>query len=137
VNVSRLVEDSFELLKLMVSKHAKLEFRLAADAPQVRANPGTLRQALINLVTNASEAIGERDGVIHVSTARVSIGPAVNGHELLAGDYVQLAISDTGGGIPQASQARIFDPFFTTKSSGSRPRSRVGNREAPRRGYHR
>jgi len=58
VNVSRLIEESLDLLKVVVSKHAVLELRLAADVPVVRSNAGMLRQILINLATNASEAIG-------------------------------------------------------------------------------
>ena len=120
VNVSRIVEDSRALLRVVVSKHSPLEFHLAEDLWEVRANASTVRQILINLVTNASEAIGEHDGVIRVSTMNASIQPHwpfyVGG--LPAGDYVQLEVTDTGCGIPHESQARIFDPFFTTKSAG-------------------
>ena len=75
---------------------------------------------LINLATNASEAIGERTGVIQGSTSRVSIDSRSlpEGTGLLAGDYRQLEISDTGCGIPAEKQAKMFDPFFTTKSPG-------------------
>ena len=120
VNVSRLIEESLDLLKVVVSKHAVLELRLAADVPVVRSNVGMLRQILINLATNASEAIGERAGVIQVSTSRVSIDSRSipEGGGLLAGHYLQLEISDTGCGIPAEKQAKIFDPFFTTKSPG-------------------
>jgi len=120
VNVSRLVEASRELLRVLAPKHVSLEFELAKDAGGVRASPGTVGQILINLVNNASEAIGERDGVIHVSTTRVSLEPhsLSNGAELPAGDYLQLDVADTGCGVPQESQARIFDPFYTTKSPG-------------------
>jgi CheY-like chemotaxis protein len=120
VDVSRLMKDSLELLKVVVSKHAVLDVRPAADAPLVRGNPGTLRQILINLVTNASEAIGGRDGAIQVKTSRVRLEPHAqfNGAELPAGDYLQIEVSDTGLGIPPENQSRIFDPFFTTKSAG-------------------
>ena len=120
MNVSRLIEESLDLLKVVVSKHAVLELRLAADVPVVRSNAGMLRQILINLATNASEAIGERAGVIQVSTSRVSIESRSlpEGGGLLAGDYLQFEISDTGCGIPAEKQAKIFDPFFTTKSPG-------------------
>jgi CheY-like chemotaxis protein len=74
----------------------------------------------MNLITNASEAIGERDGVIRVTTSGVRLG--WNGPEtkglLRNGEYVQLEISDTGSGIPLEMQPHVFDPFFTTKSSG-------------------
>jgi len=119
VNVSRLIEESLQLLGVVVSKHAVLELRLTADVPPVRGNAERLRQILINLATNASEAIGEHDGMIQLSTSRVRIEPdSPGGGELPAGDYLQLEISDTGCGIPPDKQAKIFDPFFTTKSPG-------------------
>ena len=71
VNISDLMEDTMELLKVVVSKHAALKFDLGAAVPAVRADPGAIRQLLVNLVVNASEAIGDRDGVIQVSTSRV------------------------------------------------------------------
>ena len=141
VNASRLIEESLDLLKVVVSKHAVLELRLAADVRFVRSNGGMLRQILINLATNASEAMGERAGVIQVSTSRVSMESRSlpDGGGLLAGDYLQREISDTGCGIPPEKQAKIFDPFFTTKSPGLRagPRRRTGHREATRRRHHR
>jgi PAS domain S-box-containing protein len=120
VNVSCLVDESLELLKVVISKHAVLQLRLAADVPAVRANAATIRQILINLATNASEALGERDGVIQVITSRVSLKPESLSRcrRLAAGDYLQLEVSDTGCGIPPEEQSRIFDPFFTTKSKG-------------------
>ena len=118
VNVSNLIEDTLELLKVVVSKHATLNLRLAAAVPAVRANPGAIRQILVNLVVNASEAIGERDGVIQVSTSQVNIGSQsrICDSELPAGDYLLLEVSDTGCGIAPANKAKIFDPFFSTKS---------------------
>lgn len=114
VNVSRLVEESKELLNVAVSKHATLQLRLTAAVPAVRANAATLRQILINLVSNASDAIGERDGVIQVSTSRVNVeeNQAIAGNRLPAGNYVQLEVSDTGCGIPPEIQSKVFDPFF-------------------------
>src|SRR4051794_21321602 len=73
----------------------------------------------MNLVVNASDAIGDRDGVIRVTTRHVAIGQAEADKKMLtAGDYVQLEVSDTGCGMSAETQARIFDPFFTTKFSG-------------------
>jgi PAS domain S-box-containing protein len=118
VDVSRLIEESAELLKVVVSKHATLQLRLSRDAPAVRANPAALRQILVNLVTNASEAIGARDVVVRVTTARIKVRRDSPGYNVPAGDYVQLEVSDTGSGMAPEMQAKIFDPFFTTKSRG-------------------
>jgi CheY-like chemotaxis protein len=108
-----------ELLQVSVSKHARLETDLGQDLPAVRATPAQLRQIVMNLVTNASEAIGERDGVIRVATGCVTLDrTAANSWRLTGGDYLRLEVSDSGCGMPQEAQARVFDPFFTTKSAG-------------------
>ena len=67
MDVSSLVTEMLELLKVSVSKHAALKTSLAQDLPRVRANSAQIRQVVMNLVTNASEAIGDRDGVIRVT----------------------------------------------------------------------
>jgi two-component system, cell cycle sensor histidine kinase and response regulator CckA len=118
VNISSLIEGTSQLLKVVVSKHAALKFQLASAVPAVRADAGAIRQILVNLVVNASEAIGERDGVIQVSTSRVSVPPhaQVANPELPPGEYLQLEVSDTGCGIALGNRSKIFDPFFSTKS---------------------
>jgi len=75
----------------------------------------------MNLVTNASEAVGEGSGTIRVTAAKVKVGPDgrnSGGANLREGDYVRLEVSDTGSGMTPGVQARIFDPFFTTKMMG-------------------
>jgi CheY-like chemotaxis protein len=110
VDVSRIVEEMIELLKVAVSKHATVETDLSKGLPAVRANPSQLRQVVMNLITNASDAMGDRDGVIHVTTGL--------SERLPEGHYVQLQVSDTGCGMTPETQARIFDPFFTTRQAG-------------------
>ncbi len=118
VNVSRIVEEMLQLLKISVSKHAVLETDLGQYLPAVRADAAQLRQIVLNLVMNASEAIGDRDGVIRVSTKWVDGRASEITKGLAEGDYLQLEVSDTGCGMSQETEARVFDPFFTTKSSG-------------------
>jgi two-component system, cell cycle sensor histidine kinase and response regulator CckA len=121
VDVSYLVEEMLHLLKISISKHAILEIDLGEDLPAVNANPAQIRQVVMNLVTNASEAIGERDGVIRVTTSKVSIGlegRAMGAAFLPAGDYFKLEVTDMGSGMTPEVQTRIFDPFFTTKFTG-------------------
>jgi two-component system, cell cycle sensor histidine kinase and response regulator CckA len=107
VDLSRLVEDMLELLKVSVSKHAVLETDLPTHLPAVRGNAAQLRQVAMNLIINASEAIGDRHGVIRVAT---SLAPG--------GDALRLQVSDTGCGMTSEQKARIFEPFFTTKFAG-------------------
>ena len=121
VDVSQIVEDMLELLKFSVSKHAKLETNLVKGMPAVRANPGQIAQVVMNLITNASEALGEQDGVIRVTTRLVKIGrdsAIVVSETLPEGNYVQVEVSDTGRGLTPEMQVRVFDPFFTTKLPG-------------------
>ena len=105
VDVSSLVEEMLQLLKVSISKRAILKAELGECLPAVHGNPAQIRQIVMNLVTNASEALAERDGVIRVTTAP-------------AGKHIRLEVSDTGSGISPEVQARIFDPFFTTKFTG-------------------
>ena len=118
-DVSAIVGSMLDLLKVSVSKHAALETDLTPDLPGVRADAAQVRQVVMNLVTNASDAIGDRDGVIRITTSRAAIGPLDEAADGLApGDYVRLEVSDTGCGMSQQTQAHVFDPFFTTKSAG-------------------
>jgi PAS domain S-box-containing protein len=122
VDVSGLVKDMLDFLKVSVSKHVTVETDLSEQLPLVRANPSEIRQVVMNLLYNASEAIGDRDGVIRVTARQVTVGPdsslAISGSNA-EGDYVQLEFSDTGRGMSPEVQARVFDAFFTTKPSGS------------------
>jgi PAS domain S-box-containing protein len=122
VSISAAVEDMLDLLQVSISKHASLETDLRKDVPPVRANPSQIRQLVMNLITNASEAIGDRDGVIRLATRNVTVEPGTPlaaQQRLTGGDYVQLEVTDTGRGMTPEVRARIFDPFFTTKHLGS------------------
>ncbi len=121
VDVSEIVKDMLELLKVSVSKHVKVDTDLGTGLRAVRANPSQIRQVVMNLFYNASEAIGDRDGVIRVTTAQVTASrdSSLVTHDRMAeGEYVGLKVSDTGRGMTAEVQARVFDPFFTTKPSG-------------------
>jgi PAS domain S-box-containing protein len=121
VDLRQIVKEMLELLKISVSKHASLETDFSEDLPAVWANAAQIRQVVMNVVANASEAIGERDGVVRVTTRSVKVdldsSAAISDH-LADGDYLQLEVSDTGCGMSEQTRARAFDPFFTTKSAG-------------------
>ncbi len=119
VDLSMLVEEMLELLKVSISKHAILKTDLPSGLPAVRGNAAQVRQIVMNLIINASEALGEKDGVIHVATSLAGRNlPSFAGTNLPEGRYLCLSVSDTGSGIGQEQQAKIFDPFFTTKFAG-------------------
>jgi PAS domain S-box-containing protein len=106
VDLSRLVREMLDLIGISISKSALLKTDLAQGLPTVMGNGPQIQQVVMNLVLNASDALGETGGVITVTTASVP------------GNRVRLEVSDTGHGIAREAQARIFDPFFTTKFGG-------------------
>jgi CheY-like chemotaxis protein len=110
-----------ELLKVSISKHATLKADLPKNLPVVLGNAPQIRQIVMNLIINASEAIGEKDGEISVATSRFTgnLDLAPRGQAGLPDcDYLRLEVSDTGGGLTADVRAKIFDPFFTTKFAG-------------------
>jgi PAS domain S-box-containing protein len=109
VDLSSLVEEMSSLLKISISKRAVLETDLGRNLPPVLGNAPQIRQIVMNLIINASEAIGEKHGVIKVGTSLV---------HMPEGDGLRLEVSDTGCGMTENQKAKIFDPFFTTKFAG-------------------
>src|SRR5262249_46810574 len=121
VDLSKTVEEMLSLLKVSVTKHAVITADLDEDLPAIRASAAQIRQIVMNLITNASDALEERDGKIRSITRHVTPkgeSEAITSRGLPDGDYLKLEVSDTGGGMSQETQAKIFDPFFTTKSAG-------------------
>jgi len=123
IDLNSLVEDTSSLLHVSVSKKTSLDVRRAAHLPAVEGDHSQLRQILMSLVINASEAIGDREGVITISTGDVTVSGeqlanTVFSPDLPGGRYVSLEVRDTGPGMSADTQARIFDPFFTTKFTG-------------------
>ncbi len=120
VDLSALIEEMSELLKVSISKHAALRTDLRKHLPAVRGNATQMRRIVMNLIINASQAIGDQDGVINVRTSLAGDGrnSLPNRHASSHPDYVRLEISDTGCGMTEEQKAKIFDPFFTTKRDG-------------------
>jgi PAS domain S-box-containing protein len=118
VDLSKIVEEMLALLKVSMSKSAVLNADLARDLPAISAGAAQLRQVVMNLVMNASDAIGDRDGVIRVITRHVTAASGMASDSRLEGDYLLLEVSDTGCGMSRETQAKIFDPFYTTKTAG-------------------
>jgi len=123
VDLSRVVEGMAHLIRVSVSKKAALHYHLAENLPAVEADVTQVRQVLMNLVINASEALGDRNGVITVSSGVLHcdhgyLSETFGGEQLPRGRYVFLEVSDTGEGMSADTRARIFDPFFTTKFTG-------------------
>ncbi|HPF60107.1 MAG TPA: ATP-binding protein [Candidatus Competibacteraceae bacterium] len=118
-----LIGEMVSLFKASISKKAILNLNLKESLPSMRGDPSQIRQVVMNLVINASEAIGEQSGVVTVSTGvmectRDYLSEAYLNENLSEGTYIWLEISDTGSGMDYETQQRIFEPFFTTKFTG-------------------
>ena len=123
VNLGELIEEMLHLLKTSISKKAVMNLNLARGIPPILADSSQLRQVVLNLIINASEAIGDATGVIGVSVGasrcdEASLRQTELRDDLAPGLYVCLEVTDTGCGMNAETRARIFDPFFTTKFAG-------------------
>jgi len=123
LDLSELVGGTAALLEVTISKSTRLDLQLADGLPPVLADVTQLRQIVMNLVINAADAIGDRPGLITVTTftreADVGLLHNALGHpDLPPGTYVGLEVTDNGSGMSPETIARIFEPFFTTKFSG-------------------
>ena len=123
IDLAQLVMGMARLLQATLPKHTVMRFEHAPWLPAIEGDPTQLRQVIMNLLTNAAEAMHAEGGVVTVRTSRVYAQPAdlVSPYlhqELPAGSYVALEVTDTGCGMDEATLANIFDPFFTTKFTG-------------------
>jgi PAS domain S-box-containing protein len=123
LNLSRIVEEMAHLLEVSVSKRAVLKYHFAPDIPAIEGDATQVRQVIMNLITNASDAIGSRSGVISISTGmqyadRAYLAESYLDSDLPDGDYVYIEVADSGEGMDEDTRSRIFDPFFTTKFTG-------------------
>ena len=123
VDLNAVVEDTVQLLKLSISKNATIHFSLASEPLPVEADSSQVRQVIMNLVINASEALGGANGRIGIQTTtgtwtKDQLREGRLGQDLAPGDYVGLEVEDNGSGMSAETMSRIFDPFFTTKFTG-------------------
>ena len=123
VDLSQLVREMGQLLEPAVSKKARVSYRLSRVLPALRGDPGQLRQVVMNLIMNASDALEGKPGAIDVETGVTDLTvDELRAHYLGeasgAGRYVYLEVYDDGCGMDAATQQRMFDPFFTTKFTG-------------------
>jgi PAS domain S-box-containing protein len=123
LSLSELVRENVELLRAGISRTVTLKLSLAPEPAPIEADPAQVQQVIMNLLTNASEAIGERAGVVTLATGVEECEAAYLGRSRLeekpvAGRYAFVDVSDTGCGMDAETQQRLFDPFYTTKFTG-------------------
>ncbi len=121
IQLQPVVEEALTLLRSTLPTRIRIDTSFARNLPTVAADSSQIHQVVVNLVSNAAHAIGERNGLIGVSLDTAAITdemlPAMPG--LVPGSYVRLSISDDGCGMEQEIVGRIFDPYFTTKPHGA------------------
>jgi len=123
VDCSQVVREMTALLRTAVSRSAQVNLSLAEALPAVEADITQLRQVVMNLITNASDALPDAGGMIFIHTGQQELDSTyldecVAGTDAVPGRYVFVEVRDDGSGMDLTTRARIFDPFFTTKFTG-------------------
>jgi PAS domain S-box-containing protein len=123
INMAIQVNDTIVMLKSSLSQNAVIKTELPANIPMIEGDASQLNQVVMNLIINASEAIGTEQGEVNVSLDKFDIiaGKTLedyNGKPIPFGEYVCLEVTDNGCGMDETTLSRLFEPFFTTKFTG-------------------
>lgn len=119
LDLNAVIQDSLDMLRRLVGEDIEVQFVPGDELARVRADSGQIEQMLLNLTTNARDAMPQ-GGTFRLETADVSIGPGDDRPVLDAepGPYVRLTVSDTGVGMDEETVRRAFEPFYSTKGAG-------------------
>src|SRR5581483_2024724 len=123
INLNSVITEITQLLQVSISKNASLKFNLAPNLPPIEGDVTQIRQVLMNLIVNASDAIGDKQGIISLTTGTVQadhdyLAGSFMAPDLPEGQYAYVQVTDDGSGMDKETQQKIFDPFFTTKFTG-------------------
>ncbi len=123
IEINELVEEMGHILAVAISKKVVLRYHMAENLPLIDADAAQIRQVVMNLITNATEAIGECSGVVTVTTGLIDCSKGYLNEtfaydDLKTGLYVFVEVADTGCGMNADTKSKLFDPFFTTKFTG-------------------
>jgi PAS domain S-box-containing protein len=116
-DLNSLIREGEPLLRRAVGEAIEFRLKLKRGGARVSVDPAQFEAALLNLVVNARDALGDKPGRITVQTLSCKVEPD-EVRELAAGDYVCVTVSDNGAGMSAEVMGRVFEPFFTTKSVG-------------------
>jgi PAS domain S-box-containing protein len=123
LDLNQLVEEMIHLLRASISPQAVICYDPDPDLARIEGDASQIQQVVMNLVLNASEALGESAGTITIRTGMEFLGgpylrSVYEGQELAPGMHVSLEVADTGPGMNAETRNRVFEPFFTTKFAG-------------------
>jgi len=123
INIPELIREMTRLMEVSIGKQITLRYALNENLPLVDADSAQIQQVILNLITNANEAIGEANGEIVFSTGIMQAGSAylnatLTNETLPKGAYIYIEVADSGCGMDNKTIEKMFDPFFTTKFTG-------------------
>jgi PAS domain S-box-containing protein len=128
LDVSALMDDMAHLLRTSVPRSISLHLHLERSLPPIQGDVAQMQQVVMNLITNAADAIGDENGAITLSTGHIECDEEYLGRNLAdqalgaqsppPGTYVCFQVSDTGCGMDEETRTKLFEPFFTTKFTG-------------------
>lgn len=121
LQIHLVVKEALKLLRASITKTIEFRENIDQNCGMVLADPTQIHQVMMNLCTNAYQAMRETGGILTVELSRVDISQddhKVGGLDLAPGPYVKLQVSDTGHGMTRSLMERIFEPYFTTRAKG-------------------
>ena len=118
VDAASVLEDAIGLMRSTIPSSIEIKVDVAPNLPFIHANPGQLHQVIVNLCTNAAQAIQQSRGHVTIKLQRADPSQPGCPARVAAGDFIELSVADDGAGMTADVRARIFEPFFTTKDVG-------------------
>ena len=119
MKVEPVVEEALSLIRQTLSANIEIRRNFPANLPPILADASQLHQIIMNLATNAADAIGDKPGQLEISALPLHVKNGARlATKLAPGDYIKLSIKDSGAGMDNQTMARVFEPFFTTKPQG-------------------
>ncbi|NCC53617.1 MAG: PAS domain S-box protein, partial [Spartobacteria bacterium] len=123
ININELIREMTHLLRVSIPRKIQVRYDFTQRGAYIKCDAGQIRQVIMNLITNAADAIGDMAGVIALRTAHITASGSYISNKfpdggLAPGTYILVEVADTGRGMDKMTQEKLFDPFFTTKFYG-------------------